>query len=229
MLLRNVFFVAFSILGPISAIADDFRYWDIVIPTLQGAENASYKKDEERGTHTLTYEISLHDHKTPLNFYNKFFTELGWAHHMADTYSKYPSQFDTPPMEKWSSISTREKDGHYGVSYGSLWQNEHIGSNASVEMHAIESDGELLNAKIKVSISPNVDMSGLLKLVTLVRDNPKSFLKLVSVAGGDPFEIYNVDMEKVRQFQPRDDLFQSYIDAVDSIIFQMSEFSKAQM
>ncbi|OOZ40800.1 hypothetical protein BOW53_06170 [Solemya pervernicosa gill symbiont] len=223
---RNGFKFVFLLLFSMSHSFADSDYWKLEIPIMDGGVEVERYSSKQKATIKLRYKLLLDKHTSPVVFYNNFFDSNGWEHHMKDTFNKYPSQFTEPPFEKWSSSSATSKDGEYGIAFSSIWQNKTIGSNATVSMWASNLEGELLDADIEVQVSPDIDASPFLKLVQMVQANPKGLLKLAKVAGGNPFKIDEINIEKVKALETDDDFILNYIEAVDGLVSQIQTFSE---
>ena len=200
-------------------------YWKLKIPVMNGATNIKIEKDGGTASHLVTFDILLESHTTPLQFYDSFFSSVGWEHFMMDTYEKYPHQFKTPPNKEWSSYSAQTIDDTYTLIYGTLWRNKENRTNAQVTLEIDGIDNGFLDMSVRVAIMPDVDGASLRELWRLVKNKPKSMLLLANSVGGDPMNLDEIDIEKVRKLQSTDPLIVNYIEAMESVLQQFSKYS----
>ena len=219
--------VALCCLGVYTGAAVGSDYWSMELPVMDGATDVVRNRDANRASFGVSYTIVLTDNEAPLRFYGPFFEERGWEHHLRDTYKRFPNQFQAPPMEKWSGFSTSTTEGVFGISFGAAWQNAKIKSNAAVQMRVTSIDEQRLRAKIDVLVGPALDGSAFIELIQTAQKDPKALLRLAQLAGGDPFKVDQIDLERVRASQTNDPLFVRYIQAVKSIETQIEAFARA--
>ena len=72
-------------------------------------------------------------------------------------------------------------------------------------------------------------MSAFSDLIQLAKEEPESYFRLVDLAGGNPFEIDKVDLQKVRNAEVQDELSKRYVEAVDSIMRQIENFTESNV
>lgn len=205
-------------------------YWETEIPVMKEATNVVTAKDRERASIQTSYDILLTDFRDPLKFYGPFLEKSGWKHHMADVYSKFPEQFQSKlPGQEWTSFSAAAEDGSYKIRYGTLWQNSVDGTNATITMTLSGIKDDRLIAHVDVVLAPQIDGSPFLELVQRTKDDPKATLRLAEIAGGDPFDIGEVNLEKIRSVRAPDELTRIYVKAVDSVLAQFKQFSASHI
>ena len=218
-----IYMIAFAItLNTKLSIAS--QYWDIKIPPMENAENVISSKDNQTGIHTLSFNIVLEKHTDPIKFYNSFFSRNNWVHFMKETYEKFPEQFENEPTVEWSSFAAITEDEKFIIKFGSLWQNKFNNTNANLSMAVDKLKDEFFNARIEIKIGPEIDLSSLIEFANLTKNNPKSLLRLADLAGGDPFSLDEVDFDKIKSYKTDDSLILKYIEAIDLIYKQYSEF-----
>lgn len=218
------------ILSCLAAAVHASDYWSLAIPVMDGATNVELDKDRTTASYHLNYDISLSDHKKPIEFYGQFFESNGWVHHMREVYSKFTHQFDSPPMDEWSSTAANSVDEKFVIQFGTLWQNEIIGSDASLMM-SVDSlnDADLFVAHIEVTVHPRFNPQGFMEVTQSLTANPKSMLKLAKLVGGDPFQIENFDLNEIDVDKVDDPIIQSYLDSVKAVLVQIEEFAKTHI
>lgn len=205
-------------------------YWDMDIPVMEGATNVVDGKDRERASIQTSYDILLTDFREPLRFYGPFLEKSGWKHHMADAYIKFPEQFKSKlPGQDWSSFSAAAYDSSYKILYGTLWQNNVNGTNATITMTLSGIVDDKVVAHIDVVLAPQIDASPFLELVQRTKDDPRAVLQLAQLAGGDPFNIGVVDLDKIRSVGAPNELTRMYVKAVDSVLAQIKQFAASHI
>jgi hypothetical protein len=213
--------------APLSTAASG--YWDTEIPTMQGATGVVREKDRAKASIRLSYELAIEDDKAPLKFYDEFLRSKGWMNQLSEVYEKFPEQFKRPPSEGWSSFAASSEKGSYQLFFASLWQNKSYGANATLRMRLTSLEGNAMKAHLDIVIAPEVDGSAFLKLVELTSNDPKALLRLAAIAGGDPFDIAKVDIRAVRSIAVKDELTQRYLEAIDSVMLQIANFSSKHL
>ncbi len=216
-LTSNIFLIFISICS--IAYANNVNYWEIKLPTLDGATNISTERDERFYGITSSYEIKIKNTKELYSFYNEFFEKMGWQNPMKG--------FRRPTHEQqggWSSYRTTfTPEGHPESSYSSLWKAESIPALGTVILTITGFKDGVFEAKVKVSIAPEVDNTPLHKLQNILTENPKNIFILYEATGGNPFEIDKVNPHPAEKYKDNE-MVKEYYKIIDTIAKQYLDF-----
>jgi hypothetical protein len=220
-LIFGIFFTAYSLL---SSAAGATNYWELEIPAMEGAKNIISTKDKITAIHKLTYDIILTAHTDPLPFYNKYFESNGFVHYMKETYEQYP-HIGKSPAEDWSSFTANSATGKFTLTFGSLWENKTYKSNAQVILRIDELKDDKFIGHISVSVIPVIVTPSFHEILLPTQTNPVSLLKLSALVEGNPFQLDEINLNKVKSIESDDPLIIKYKELMQPIIKQFSDFA----
>ena len=201
------------------AFADDNNYWAIEIPIIDGATNVSQERDERFYIISSSYEVVLKDTQKIYDFYDEYFETLGWKNPMKE-HSKPMNEY----QGKWNSY--RSAFNHEGLpesSYASMWKAKNVPAMGVVNMTLTGFQNGQFNAKVSVSLSPEVDTSPLFQLQKLMMGDPKNIFILYEATGGNPFEIDKVNPQPSKEYKDNA-MVKEYYELIETIIKQYTDF-----
>jgi len=215
-MIRIVFLFLMSVL-PVIANGND--YWAIDIPTVEEAVNVSRERNEIFFTVSTSYEIEINDTEEIYGFYEDFFEKIGWENPM-----KNFSRSRNEHQGKWNSYrSAFNQDNLPESSYASVWKAKKIPAIGTVNLTLTGFKDGKYNAKVSVSLAPEVDTSPLFKLQKLMAGNPRNIFILYEATGGNPFEIDKVNSLPAKGYE-NNEMVKEYYKVVETIIKQYRDF-----
>ena len=204
-----------------SVIADDNSYWAIDIPTVNGAANVSRERNERFYTISTSYEVEINDTEAIYVFYKEFFEKIGWENPMKG----FPHSMNEY-QGKWSSYrSAFNQEDLPESSYASMWKAKNIPAMGTVNLTLTGFNGGKFNAKVIVSLSPEVDTSPLFQLQTLMMGDPRNIFILHEATGGNPFEIDKVNPRPTKEHE-NNKMVKEYYKLIETIIRQYRDFGE---
>lgn len=204
-----------------TAIADDNNYWAIEIPAVEGATNISNERNKRFYIISTTYEVVVSDVATIYDFYNDFFEKMDWENPMKK-FSHSKSEF----QGKWNSYrSAFNQDGLPESSYASMWKAKNIPAMGTVNLTLTSFKDGKFNAKIKASLSPEVDTSPLFQLQKLMVEDPRNIFILHEATGGNPFEFDKVSPQPSKEYK-NNEMVKDYYKLMEEIFKKFQDFGE---
>jgi len=207
------------LLSASSVLADENNYWAIVIPVVEGATNVTRDRDEKFYVISLSYEVVISDTQKIYDFYKEFFEKISWENPMKNlprSINEYQG--------KWSSY--RSAFNHEGLpesSYASMWKAENVPAIGTVKLTLTGFKDGKFKAKVKVSLSPDVDTSPLFQLQKLMMGDPKNIFILHEATGGNPLEIDKVNPRPSKEHKDNK-MVKEYYELIEQIFKQYQDF-----
>ena len=208
------------LLSASSVIAESNNYWAIEIPVVEGATNVSRERDSKFFViSSSSYEVVISDTQKIYDFYKNFFETIGWENPMKD----FPRSMNEY-QGKWSSYrSALNHEGFPESSYSSMWKAENVPAMGTVNLTLTDFKDGKFKAKVKVSLSPNVDTSPLFQLQKLMMGNPKNIFILYEATGGNPLEIDKISPRPLKKYKDNK-MVKEYYELIEKIFIQYQDF-----
>ena len=203
-----------------SAIAGDNNYWAIKLPVINGATNISHEKDENLYIKRLTYNLSVKDTQIIYDFYDKFFSDIGWENPM----KKHSMSKMNTIKGKWASYrSAYSEEGEPFTIYASMWKSENIPAVGQASLKLTGFKEGVFDAEISVAVSPEIDSSPLFKLQNIMMADPMNIFILHDAVKGNPFEIDKIKLSPSGKHKDNE-VVKNYYEMVNVILDQYREF-----
>ena len=210
-----IMFFSFS-----SAIASENNYWAINLPVINGATNISHEKDEKLYIKRLTYNLPVKDTQIIYDFYDKFFSDIGWENPM----KKHSTSKMNNIQGKWSSYrSAYNEEGKPFTIYASMWKSENTPAVGQASLKLIGFKEGIFDAEISIAVSPEIDSSPLFKLQNIMMANPVNIFILYDAVKGNPFEIDKIKLSPSGKYKDHE-VVKNYYELVNKILNQYREF-----
>lgn len=207
------------LLSASSVFAGNVKYWEITIPTIDGATNVSSERDERFYTISSSHNVEIKDTKEIYNFYNDFFEKLGWE----DPTKKFPKS-GNQYQGKWSSYRSAFNDkGLPESTYASMWKGRNIPAIGVVNLKLTSYKNGKFAATVDVTISPEVDTSPLFQLQELMIGDPKNIFILHKATGGNLFEIDKINPQPSKDYRDNE-MVKEYYALIETIYKQYRDF-----
>jgi hypothetical protein len=195
--------------------------WDIAVPTIEGGENIHTKRSYKFFTITKTYDITVESVDSVSKFYEDFFLSIGWENPIVESMIR-----KTDSQSYWSGRRmTFTNDGKPEAIYVNTWKAKGSPTKGVLELTLTNYSEEKksFKGKIKVIISPEIDMSPLTKINQLIGENPKNLFHLYKVIKGNPLKIDTIEIPSSYQ-SSNDQLIKQYYNLVQEILNNYSDF-----
>lgn len=206
---------------PTFALANEkLRHWPIEIPTPDTAGNPESTFDDRFQTIAVTFDWVGNDARELYEFYNTYFSSLGWEDPTA--------QFSNFPKSKtgWSSYGmTFDENNRPSARYASMWKSTSIPaiSNVSLQLNSYESD--TFRGQVIVHVTPEIDMTPLFRLNSLLGEDPKNWFLLHNAVQGNPLDLTTISLPPSYRDETKP-LFAEYYSIVDEITEAFSDWKE---
>ncbi len=222
----HLLFYMFSILCIASPCLGGGGYWELNLPTMDGAKSIVEEKDELFSTLSKSYEIEIKDPVEVREFYDHFFEPLGWKN--------IAKAFPRPEIAKfggstgWNQYNMNiDSEGKPEANYVCMWKAHDLPATGTLKVKLKDYADGIFISIVDVTISPKLEiMPILVKLNELLSSDPKNLFELSKLVKGNPFEIENVNLDNIPESELNDPVVATYIDIVKETFKVYKEFHK---
>ena len=209
---RTLLAIGLTILSCVQSIADDVGYWSLALPVPESASNSIEDTNLDFLAKRVSFDWRGQDASEIREFYGRFFDSIGWEDPMADS-----PEFSNHKASGWSSYSMRFDDYNKPIAvYGTMWKAKDYPAFGSVMVILNGLDNGELAGSVVAQITPEVDMSSLMRLNGLIGNDPKNLFKLHNAINGNPFELHTIALP-ANYAEESDPLLAEYYEIVDEI------------
>lgn len=206
--MRFILTLTLFLLTTSHALANNENYLEMDIPTIAGAQEISDIKNDKFFSRYVTYRVTLADFDQIYDFYSTFFKEKGWNNSAERFAIKLGDK-------KWPSTSSNiSEDGQATLSFANSWEYKEIPVNATVMLIADSYENEQFNAKVSVTIAPNIIDFEFTDSLHKIMDDPKSIFILRQAFGKNPFDPSEINLEAIPQEYKNDPIVTEYKKAL---------------
>lgn len=214
------FYVLLLILLSASSVFGGTDYWAIDIPVLQSGSNVRIEKLDRFSTIIKSYDICVESIETVAKFYDEFFKSLDWE----NSFRAASTAHDKQTESLWSARRlTFNDEGKPEAIYASSWKAKELPAKGSLQLTLTNYSEKGFEGHIKVVISPDIDMSPLIKINRLIGNNPKNLFRLYKSVKGNPFKIETITIPSSPKSE-KDGLVKEYYKLVNQIMNSYSDF-----
>ena len=195
------------------------NYWLMKVPPIKGATSLQREHDDESFTSTLSYDLSVKDHKTVYTTYRNFFKGKKWR----DFLEEHPMT-----DKDWGGYHARIlPDGTAEAGYGASWISPNKAFSVIVSLTLVDYDENIFKGKVKVQILPNSELfmseESYQNEQELFSD-PRDIFIAAKVFGKDIEDLYKFDFTKVPEKYKNEKVIIGYKKLVDSAKQKHKEF-----
>lgn len=199
--------------------AEDNKYWETDIPIMAGATNISSNRNERFYVLSTSYEVELAETESLYKFYENFFEKMGWENPMKN----FP-KLGNNIQGSWNSFRTAfNSEDLPESSYASMWKATKLPAVGTVNLTLTNYNEGKFKAKVKVTLSPEVDTSPIFELQNLIMGDPRNIFILHKATGGNPLEFDKVLPVPEQEFK-NDQIVIKYYKLLGNVIEQYREF-----
>ena len=197
-------------------------FWKIDIPVFDNAENLIVENNDKYLSMVKSYDIKVDSPEKVRKFYSNYFESIGWKNPMEGF-----KQRNIGMQNGWSAYRmTFNAEGKPEAIYAVSWKAKDKPATGTLQVKLTDYSNNIFTANVEIRVSPEIDMSPLMKLNELIGNDPKNLFRLYRATKGNPFEIDSIEIICDGDLSGYDQLVKDYCNIVNQITDSFTKFAE---
>jgi hypothetical protein len=171
------------------------NYLELDIPIIDGGVNVKIEELSKFSTINKSYQLSIISIDSILLFYDKYFQSMGWQDQLEKL---MPQTKKLAP--NWSAKRVAyNKEGNPQATFANRWISDSNLAIGTLELTLTDYNDKRFAGIIKIILSPNIDMTPIIKINKLISENPEYLFILNDQLDENIFKLEKVNIPSMTE------------------------------